>query len=67
MEEAHQGPHSYEVMHTKTTKMWGSFCDCVTFYLQKVSQYDTGKALKYYITNMLKMPNCANFCQSGTA
>jgi len=31
--------------------------ECVTFHLQQVLRHDTGKALKYYITNMLRKPN----------
>jgi hypothetical protein len=39
------------------TKNWDSFTECVTFHLQQVFRHDTGKALKYYITNMLRKPN----------
>jgi hypothetical protein len=42
----------YGVTHDKTpTKTWDSLW--VTFHLQQVFRHDAGKALKYYITNML--------------
>ena len=31
--------------------------ECVTFHLQQVFRHDKGKALKYYIMNMLRKPN----------
>ena len=48
----------YEVTHDKTpTKTLASFVECVMFHLQQVFRHDTGKALKYYITNTLRKPN----------
>ena len=46
------------VPHTESpTKTWNSFHECIMFHLLQVFCHDTGKALKYYITNMLKKPN----------
>jgi hypothetical protein len=48
----------YGVTHDKTpTKTWDSFIKCITFHLQLVFRQDADKALKYYITNMLRKPN----------
>ena len=45
------------------TKTCDTFNECVTFHLQQVFHHDTGKALKYYITNTLKKPNRVSICQ----
>ena len=50
------------VPHTETpTKTWNSFHECVMFHLLQVFCHDAGKALKYYITNMLKSPTRFRF------
>ena len=54
----------YKVTNDKTpTKTWDSFMECITFHLQQVFRHDTGKELKYYITNMLRKPNWILICQ----
>jgi hypothetical protein len=60
------------VTHPETpTKTWDLFNECITFHLLQVFHHDAGKALKYYITNMLKKPNRVSihqfFCPSRTA
>ena len=37
--------------------------ECIRFHLQQVFRNEAGKALKYYITNMLRKPNQIPFCQ----
>jgi len=52
------------VTHMETpTKTWDSFHKCVTFHLLQVLHHDTGDALKYYITTMVKKPNRVLICQ----
>jgi hypothetical protein len=54
----------YGVNHDETpTKTWDSCMECVTFHLQQVFRHDTGKALKYYISNTLRKPNRIPICQ----
>jgi hypothetical protein len=48
----------YGVTHANTpTKTWASFCECITFHLQRVCHHDAGKTLKYYVMNTLKKPH----------
>ena len=48
----------YGATHDETpTKTWDSFMECVRFHLQQMFRHDVGEALKYCITNTLRMPN----------
>ena len=38
------------------TKTWDSFMEWIALHLQQVFRHDASKALKYYITNMLRKP-----------
>ena len=52
----------YGVTHDNApTKTWDSFLECITFHLQQVFRHEAGKALKYYITSMLRKPNRFQF------
>jgi hypothetical protein len=51
------GKTSSESLTKKTlSKTWDSFMECITFCLQQVFMHNTGKVLKYYITNMIRKP-----------
>ena len=48
----------YGVTHDETpTKTWDCFCEYVTCKVLQMLRHDTGKTLKYYITNALRKPN----------
>lgn len=42
------------VHHEMRTTMWDSFLECLMLYLLQFFRHNSGKSLKYYITNMLR-------------
>ena len=48
---------SGEVHEKKAGKTWTSFLDCIAFHLQSVFFTNKSEAVKFYITNTLKIPN----------